>query len=136
MAANKKKSAAKMSFGNNKKKEGLTERERLLVDSSSSDDEGTKGNEPEDVPSIEEYAPLTKLKTTVKNRILDLAQHNSEQTVKLVETYLSDGDFQERLILERFGRFEDAQLKYLISYITNNEDTIKMTMRESYTPQN
>ena len=43
--------------------------------------------------------------------------------MKLVETYLSDGDFQDKLIMEEL--FKDEQLNYLTSYITKNEETIK-----------
>lgn len=46
--------------------------------------------------------------------------------MKLVEAYLSDGDFQDKLIMEEL--FKDEQLNYLTSYITNNEDTIKQAL--------
>jgi len=38
--------------------------------------------------------------------------------------------------LEQFGKYEDTQLNYLTSYITKNEETIKVTMRESFTVAN
>ena len=46
-----------------------------------------------DAAEHEEYEPLAKLKHCLKGRIAELAKHSSEATVKLVETYLSDGDF-------------------------------------------
>jgi len=41
----------------------------------------------------EEYEPLARLKRALKGRVAELAKLNSGQTVQLVETYLSDGDF-------------------------------------------
>ena len=73
MVAAKKKSSANMAFERSKKKESQTEKERLMADSSSDDDEIIKEDEEVNNVPYEEYAPLTKLKTTVKNRILDLA---------------------------------------------------------------
>lgn len=55
----------------------------------------------------EEFEPLTRLKGVVKAQILELAKLDSEMTVLLVEKYLSDGDFQERMILDLFVGFED-----------------------------
>lgn len=69
---------------------------------------------------------MVRLKRTLKARIAELAKQNSEQTVKLVETYLSDGDFQDKLIMEEL--FKDEQLNYLTSYITKNEETIKQAL--------
>jgi len=71
--------------------------------------------------SGDEYKPLSYLKSAVKLRILELAQLNSEQTVQLVETYFADGDFQERLIMDKFNNYVEEQLNYLTSYITKNE---------------
>lgn len=78
---------------------------KAALQNDSSDDEaksetpGAGANE-EERKEGDEIAPLANLKRTIKARILELAQYNSEQTVYLVETYLSDGDFQERLIME------------------------------------
>ena len=47
-------------------------------------------------------------------------------TVKLVETYLSEGDFHDQLIMEVLVREE--QLNYLTSYITKNEETIRRAL--------
>ena len=77
----------------------LAECEKLraeLVESSSEEEDNKAAQEDDDdeeEEKLEEFAPLTKLKNTVKSRILELAQNNPEQTVKLVETHLSDGDF-------------------------------------------
>ena len=46
--------------------------------------------------------------------------------MKLVETYLSDDDFQDQLIMEVLVK--DEQLNYLTSYITKNEETIKRAL--------
>ena len=85
-----------------------TESEKLLLldGSSDSDDESkakkvSSGRRSGDnsassavaASQYEEYEPLTRLKRMLKDRIAELAKLNSESTVKLVETYLSDGDF-------------------------------------------
>lgn len=49
-----------------------------------------------------------------------------------METYLSDGDFQERLIMDKFSDFEEEQLSYLTNYISKNEKDIEATMREDF----
>ena len=72
----------------------------MLNDGSDSDEENkascksskAQGNDIVD-SEYEEYGPLVKLKRVLKGRIAELAKQNSELTVKLVETYLSDGDF-------------------------------------------
>lgn len=47
----------------------------------------------------EEFKPLKRLKDTVKEHMRKLVQQNSEQTVELIENYLSDGNYQEELIM-------------------------------------
>ena len=92
----------------------MTESEKLLDDGSDSDDDGkarksssgAAGKINEKTSHHEEYEPLVRLKRTLKGRIAELAKQNSEQTVKLVETYLSDGDFQDKLICEELFKDE------------------------------
>ena len=71
-----------------------------VLGGSDSEDEQEPGLASEETKDGDEYPPLARLKRSVKARILELAQQSSEQTVQLVELYLADGDYQERLILE------------------------------------
>lgn len=60
--------------------------------------------------------------------MLELAKVDSAQTVKLVEKYLSKGDFQEKLITQKFGKYEAEQFDYLKNYLKNNKDKIVENM--------
>ena len=74
---------------------------RDALHSSDSEDDGTKQRKKYRTESEaakqkalgEEYEPLSRLIKVVKNRILELAKLNSEQTVQLVETFLNDDSF-------------------------------------------
>ena len=96
----KRKSAGAATAANNNKAaeatRQMTESEKLLAASDDDDsDEGRpkqNNKNDKDTPAVE-YEPLVRLKRTLKARIAELAKQNSEQTVKLVEAYLSDGDF-------------------------------------------
>ena len=74
---------------------------RDALHSSDSEDDGTnrrkkyrtESEAAKQKTSGEEYEPLSRLIKVVKNRILELAKLNSEQTVQLVETFLNDDSF-------------------------------------------
>lgn len=63
----------------------------------------------------------------MKHDVLKLAKINSEQTVKLVEAYFNEDDFQETLIVKRFGqsgKYDEEQFNYLKTYLTRNEEVV------------
>ena len=59
-----------------------------------------------------------------------LATYDCEQTIVLIENYFSEGDFQERLIMNQFSKYPKVQLTYLTKYITKNEREIEWTMQD------
>lgn len=74
------------------------------------------------------YPPLSHLKQVVKDRMLKLAQLDTDQTINLIENHFSEGDFQEKLIMTMFNKYPEQQLQYLKNFITKNEREIEVLM--------
>ena len=58
-----------------------------------------------------------------------LVQQNSEQTVELIDKYLSEGNYQEKLITMQFRDHPKEQLIYLTKFFEKNEQQIIASTR-------
>ena len=68
-----------------------------------------------------QYEPLKKLIDRVKDYMRKLVLQNSEQTVELIDKYLSSDNYQEQLIMKQFRDHPKEQLIYLMKFFEKNE---------------
>ena len=81
------------------------------------------------------YKPFFLLKKQVRNRILNLAQINSMQTVKLVKEHFREN--QQDIIMQKFhGKYDQEQYDYLCEFFKSEEDEIsKFILQKPDTPE-
>lgn len=82
------------------------------------------------------YEPLAKLKSCMRRRMVELAQMSCKKTRLLISKWEDEGQYQQQLIMQELGRFPDIQFEYLLSYVSDNEQEISETIKESvYQPE-